>query len=390
MEAPDPDPRARPRRRTRVAVLGVAVLVLAALAVNRVVFRSPMRPTGETGYVYGTVVATGDASHPGRVRLDDGEVVEAQVEPPPGAGLSSPPGLLPAYRVGDRVQVAYQPGPGGRRTYAVADWQRGPVLVWLLAGFVAVVALVAGGKGLRALVGTAAGLAIVLLFLVPAILAGGNPVLVALVGSGGILALSMYFVHGVNWKTTAALAGTVATVALALGIGDLLLRAGHLASFGDEESTYIAALDGAVRLRGLVLAAVVVGALGALADVTVGQAATVAELAHVGPELGVAELYRRAMNVGLDHIGSLVNTLVLAYLSTALPLVLLLRMGGGGWQETLNREAVAVEVVHTLVGSITLVLAVPLTTMVAAVLFRGDRHRDRRGPHPHGHQHGHA
>ncbi len=371
-------------------VAGIIVLVLVVLAVNRLVFRASTPMLHPTGFVYGTVIATGDATHQGKVRLDGGRVVDAQVEPSPATRQVTPGVLLPHYRAGDRVQVAYQPGANGQPTYQVSDWQRGPVLLWLLALFVVVLAAVARGKGLRALVGTAASLCIVLLFIVPAILSGGSPVLVALVGSGGILALSMYFVHGLNWKTTAALVGTVAAVALALLIGDLFLHLGHVTTFGDEASTYVAIGDPRVALQGLVLAGVVIGALGALVDVTIGQASTVEELAHLGPQLDAPELYLRAMRVGLDHIGSLVNTLVLAYLSSALPLLLLLKLEAATWQATLNTELIAAEMVHTLVGSVTLVLAVPATTLVAALLFRGDRRHDPHGGHGHVHAHVHG
>ena len=142
-----------------------------------------------------------------------------------------------------------------------------------------------------------------------------------------------------------------------------------------------------MSLKGLLLAGLLVGALGALTDITIVQASVVRELAHVNPELGWSELYRRGMNVGLDHIGSLVNTLVLAYVGSALPLLMLLSLNEFSVARALNIELVAAEVVHTLVGSIGLILAVPLTTLIAALLFRGDRLKLARGELEHAHSH---
>ena len=395
MAPAQPSP-ARPRRPAllRRALTGSAILVgilLILWVVGLTLFQFPAQALGSSGYLYGRIVATGTATTPGLVRLDGGTAVQAQVQAPQAEGAPTPEAMAPVYRDGQRVQVAYSTGPDGGLIYAVSDYQRGPALYWLLILFVAVVALVGRAKGLRAVAGTAASLGIVGVFIVPAILRGASPVLVALVGSGGILALSMYFVHGVNWKTTAALAGTLVTVLVALLVGGVFLHLAHVTSFGDEDSVYVAVADPKVNLQGLVLAGVVIGALGALVDVTIGQASTVSELAHLGPRLRWWELYARAMNVGLDHIGSLVNTLVLAYVSSALPILLLLHLEQQGWRQNTNLELVAVEAIHMLCGATALVLAVPLTTLVAALLFRGDQHHDSEAEgHGHGHTHSHG
>ncbi len=142
-----------------------------------------------------------------------------------------------------------------------------------------------------------------------------------------------------------------------------------------------------VSLKGILLAGLLIGALGALTDITIVQASVVRELAHVNPEFGLQELYTRAMRVGLDHIGSLVNTLVLAYTGAALPLLVILQLDGFSLLRALNLEIVAAEVVHTLVGSIGLVVAVPVTTLIAAFLFRGDRLPVAPGELDHAHHH---
>ena len=135
------------------------------------------------------------------------------------------------------------------------------------------------------------------------------------------------------------------------------------------------------------MAGLLIGALGALTDITIVQASVIRELAHVNPNFGLAELYRRGMNVGLDHIGSLVNTLVLAYTGAALPLLVLLTLSDFSLMRALNLELVASEVVHTLVGSVGLILAVPFTTLIAALMFRGDRLALKEGELEHAHHH---
>ena len=139
--------------------------------------------------------------------------------------------------------------------------------------------------------------------------------------------------------------------------------------------------------KGLLLAGLLIGALGALTDITIVQASVIRELAHVNPNFGLVELYRRGMNVGLDHIGSLVNTLVLAYTGAALPLLVLLTLSDFTLMRALNLELVASEVVHTLVGSVGLILAVPFTTLIAALMFRGDRLTLKEGELEHAHHH---
>ena len=179
--------------------------------------------------------------------------------------------------------------------------------------------------------------------------------------------------HGLNWSTTAALVGTFMAVVITMALGVLFSNLSHLTGFGTEDAIMINAAAGQINLKGLLLAGLLVGALEALTDITIVQASVVRELAHVNPEFSIGELYRRGMNVGLDHVGSLVNTLVLAYTGAALPLLILLTLSDFSLARALNLELVAAEIVHTLVGSIGLILGVPITTYLAALLFRGDQ-----------------
>ena len=341
--------------------------------------------SSELGYLEGRIVSIDQSARLAQVRLDSGEVIEADMgQPLPDEAGSSE---LPTFESGQRVELYYSPGPDGVRQYAVSDWVRRPALLWLTGLFLIVSVIVARFKGLRAFIATGASLAIVVLFIVPRILAGGNPVIVSLLGVGGILILAIYFVHGLSWSTTAALLGTFVAVFVTMLLGLGFTEWAQLTGFGTEEAMMISSSASQVNLKGLLLAGLLIGALGALTDITIVQASVVRELAHVNPDFGVDELYKRGMNVGLDHIGSLVNTLVLAYTGAALPLFVLLSLNDITALRALNLELVASEVVHTLVGSIGLVLAVPLTTFLAALMFRGDALPLQAGELEHGHHH---
>ncbi len=372
------------------SITGRAVSVLVAfLALLVVGAAAAQESSGEQfgserfGYLEGRIVEIDARTSTATVQVGDSTVRAAlgySVDDPLDDGI-------PRFSEGDRVEVYYSPGPGGERVYAVSDWVRRPWLLVLTGLFLVVSVAVARFKGLRAFVATGTSLVIVIAYIVPTIIAGHNPVLVSLLGVGGILVLAIYFVHGVSWSTSAALIGTFGAIILTLVLGLIFTELAHLTGFGTEEGMMISFAAGQVNLKGLLLAGLLIGALGALTDITIVQASVVRELAHVNPEFSVAELYKRGMNVGLDHIGSLVNTLVLAYTGSALPLLVLLYVSDVSAIRALNLELVAAEVVHTLVGSIGLVLAVPFTTLVAAAMFRGGRLPVKPGELEHGHHH---
>ncbi len=338
------------------------------------------------GYVEGRIVEIVPRPTPpdgALVLLGDGRVVGADLPlEDPDATL-----VLPPYEVGERVELYYAPGPDGRLQYVVSDWVRRPAMAWLVGLFTLTALAVAGLKGLRAVAATVASLAIVIAYVVPSIVAGHDPVWVSLVGVGGILLLAIYFVHGVNWSTTAALVGTYAAVGLTMVLAIGFTDAARLTGLGNEDAVFLLTAAPQVALRGLLLAGILIGALGALTDITIVQASVVRELAHTDPSLGLRQLYARGMNVGRDHVGSLVNTLVLAYTGAGLSLFVLLHVYQVSAARAFNLELVATEVVHTLVGSVGLILAVPITTILAAWWFRGDRLPLKPGELEHGHAH---
>ena len=239
----------------------------------------------------------------------------------------------------------------------------------LLAGlFVLVVLLFARLKGALSLVGLALSLLVVVVFVVPAILDGKGPVAVAIVGSLAIALITIPLAHGLHAKSLAAILGTCASLLLTAGLAVAFTELTHLTGFSSEEATYLQLGSGDFSLQGLLIAGMVIGALGVLDDVTITQASTVLALRDANPSLGLRDLVARAMRVGRDHVSATVNTLVLAYVGAALPVLLIFSASDLGAGEVVNLELVAKEVVSTLVGSIGLIAAVPITTVLAAAL----------------------
>jgi uncharacterized membrane protein len=223
--------------------------------------------------------------------------------------------------------------------------------------------------GVRALAGLGLSLVIVTGFLVPSILDGHPPLAAALVGGLAVMVVTLILAHGLGLTSLAAMLGTAAALALTALLALLAVRAANITGLSSEQSTLlIAGIGQDISLQGLVLAGMVVGALGVLDDVTVAQASTVLALRRANDQLGFRRLFGGALAVGRDHLGATVNTLVLAYAGAALPVLLIFHTSATPFTEAVNREPVAEQLVAMLVGSIGLIAAVPLTTAVAAAL----------------------
>ena len=252
--------------------------------------------------------------------------------------------------------------------YALADFERRQPLLWLALAFAFAVIALGRWRGLRALAGLALSLAVVLLFVVPAILDGRSPLAVAVVGALAVMLVTIALAHGIGPKTIAAALGTAVCLSLTVALAVLFTDLAHITGFASEEASLLRTNVQGLSLEGLVLAGMVIAALGVLDDVTVSQASTVIALRHANPAQGFGLLFRRALSVGRDHIAATVNTLVLAYAGAALPILLVFSVGGASFGQAINSEAVAANVVGTLVGSLGLVAAVPVTTALAALL----------------------
>ena len=296
----------------------------------------------------------------------------------------------PDFSVGDRVEVQAADFGDGEPSYFVADFQRLPALGLLVGLFVLAVLAVGRWHGLRSLLGLAVSLLIVVRFIVPAILAGSSPFLVALVGSIAVMIVTLYLAHGINPMTTAAIVGTSAALLLTVLVGVVFISQASITGFSSEEAGMVRFAVQGIDLRGLVLAGLIIAALGVLDDVTVSQASTVFALHDTDRTLPWRSLFGRAMKVGRDHIASVVNTLFLAYAGASLTLLVLFSTGGVPVLELVNAEILAVEIVKTVVGSLGLIAAVPITTALAATVAvrRGADAPPLAGDHGHHHHHG--
>ena len=273
----------------------------------------------------------------------------------------------PRFRPGERVLLTYIPEAEPTLQYQFADRERRPLLTWVAVAFAIAVVALGRWRGLAALGGLAVSVAILVWFVVPAILSGRSPVLVAAVGAVAIGFVALYLAHGVTPLTHVALIGTVAALGLTVALSALVVELARFSGFASEESFYLT-FAGEVDVGGLLLAGIVLGALGALDDVTVTQASAVWEVRRANPEMGHGDLFAAGLRVGRDHIASTVNTLLLAYAGAAMPLLLLFALSRQPLGVIANSEVVATEIVRTLVGSIGLVAAVPITTWLAATV----------------------
>lgn len=273
----------------------------------------------------------------------------------------------PRFAPGDRVVLNVVEDAEPRFRYQFADRERRPVL-WAL-GAVFALAVIALGRlrGLAALAGLAASVLVLIVFIAPAILAGHSPVLVAATGGSAIALLALYLSHGWNPLTHVAAVGTFGALALTLALSAVVSSLAQFSGFGSEEAFFLTFVEG-LEIRGLILAGAVLGAIGALDDVTVTQASTVFELRRLSPNATRSALFTSGLKVGRDHIASTVNTLLLAYAGAAMPLLLLFTLSELPLSIVANSEVVAVEIFRTLVGSIGLVAAVPFTTWLAALI----------------------
>ena len=287
------------------------------------------------------------------------------------------------FKAGQDIEVFKTLGPDNETVYYATDYIRRLPLGILVLVFVAIATIVGRGKGFRAVLGMFACIAMIMLAIVPAIAAGYNPILCAILGASLILSISVYFVHGINITSSAALAATIISAAITLGLAELFSRLSRLSGFGQHDALFIQSQGLDVDVYALMIAGMLIGSLGALVDSTVAQAAVVRELANLNPKMRGRDLYQSAMAVGFDHIGSLINTLVLAYAGSSLPLFVLIRADQMTLGRVLNFELIATEIVHALVGSIGLILAVPIATFLAAILFVGSRFPGLDNVHTH-------
>lgn len=274
---------------------------------------------------------------------------------PPGTGI---------------IVERYPPIDGAAEVWAWGDYQRGLPLGTFALVFALVTVLVAGLRGLRALIGLALAFVVLAVYLIPGLVQGQSGLVVALSASTVIVIIVLYLAHGVSLRTTTALVGTLAGLAMVTGLGVLGAELAHLQPGSTEETYRLARLlgdDGIQILRGVFLSGVVLAGIGVLNDVTITQAAAVFELRASDPDASWRRLFERGMRIGRDHIASTVYTIAFAYAGASLPVLLLLELYAQPLARTLTTGEFAEEIVRTLAGSVGLVLAIPLTTLIAAL-----------------------
>ncbi|MDP3996822.1 MAG: YibE/F family protein [bacterium] len=315
------------------------------------------------------------------------QVIKAEILD--GEGRKTEVNILNDYVKLDKGDVFYFkkiPGLDGPESYTVTGIDRRAALFVLVALFVGVVLVFGRMQGLRSLLALLGSFLIIFYLLIPGLLNGWNPFFASFVVASGILFAAIFFTHGFNRVSSVAFGGTVFAVALTGFFAVLAVKATNLSGFAAEESVYLNFnTDGGLNFTALLLGAIIIGALGVLDDIAITQSAVVDELYDSKPDMRRAEAYQRALRVGREHVGALVNTLVLAYTGAALPLLMLLYVSSPDFSSLINMEVIATEIVRVIAGSIGLILTVPIVTAFA-VYFLKD-HAGKSDIH-HGHSHG--
>jgi uncharacterized membrane protein len=261
-------------------------------------------------------------------------------------------------------------GDNGQEFYAVEDADRLPTIYLFTGLFIILVLLIGGFQGLRGLLSLAGSFLLIIFVLIPGILHGFSPVIVSIVVASFIIILGSYITHGFNKTTSSAVIGMILTVVVTGLLAFLAVHSAKLTGFENEEATYLNLNTGGnINLIGVLLGGIVIGVLGVLYDVAIGQAISVEELHNIAPHIPRATIFRRAIRIGREHIGALVNTLAIAYVGASLPLLLLFSQSANSISVTINREIFSTEIIRTLIGSIGLVMAVPITTLLAVLMI---------------------
>jgi uncharacterized membrane protein len=379
------EPEAAPHIRA-IAAAVVIPFVIAALIGMAVLWPSGEKPESPGGDLADAVITGFDTCAPvdGETASDDDcqvALIELKSGPDEGADVEAfmPFGEgAPEFVIGDEVVIAYFDTGDGIQ-YEVVDFQRTKPLLLLVGLFVGALLVLSRWRGVAALAGLSFSILVLIFFILPALLDGKSPLAVAVVGSAVIMAGAMYLTHGVSVRTTVALVGTFLSLALTGLLGYYFVNAMWFTGLADEGTSFLQFLEIDVDARGLLLAGLVIGALGVLNDVTVTQTVAVWEVAVANPTIGRRGLLDAGLRLGREHVGATVNTLVLAYAGASLPVLMLLIVADQSLIHTVTGETIAQEIVRALVGSLGIIAAVPVTTALAALAVgAAPRRRGRR------------
>ncbi|GIG55503.1 YibE/F family protein [Demequina activiva] len=360
-------PRASERTTIVLAVIVGAVLFLTTLGALAVwpsdwsLLRSVPVTYSGAQWVSVEVRSVDESTGAAQVTVVDDPSGELRELPPADLGTFE-------YEVGDQVRaLELETGE-----LIFGDFERDGPMLFLLVVYVLLVIAIARWRGIGALLGLVAAFGVVIFFTVPALFDGANPLITGLVTGSGALALLLYLAHGINARTTTAYLGTIAGLSITAVLAWWAVGASRLTGIWSEEGSHLELSGRSVDLQGLVLCGIVIAGLGVLNDVTVTQSSAIWELRAARPEISRWSLFQRGMRIGRDHIASTVYTIAFAYVGAALPAIMLISLYDSPLGTTLTGAEIAEEVVGTLVTSIGLVLAVPLTTGIAALVVGRD------------------
>lgn len=367
------------------AILITILLTVAALFLTQPCFAASQPLTPQTSYAKGEVVTIQkqgiQSSAAGKnlyqdvkIHIDEGADKGKTVSTEYGGDVQiSKSDLL---KVGDIV-VLQKTSIGSKSSYSIIDKYRLDIVMWLAGGFLLLVLLVAGRKGAGSIAGMIISLFVIMMFIVPQILAGRDPLFISIIGAFIIMIITIYLAHGFSKQTTVAVLSTAIVLAVTGFLAFFFVHLAQLNGSGNEEAAALQ-FGTNINLQGLLLGGIIIGALGVLDDVTTAQVAAIFEVYAANPHVSFTELVKKGHRIGKEHIASLVNTLVLAYAGASLALFIffILNPGHQPYWVIFNSQTITEEVVRTLAGSIGLVLAVPLSTALAAWFASSNKKRN--------------
>jgi uncharacterized membrane protein len=274
------------------------------------------------------------------------------------------------YKQGDRVLVVASSDDQGQTTYYVTDYIRTNSLLLLSILFLLSLIIVGGLKGMRSILSLVLSFLVIMKYIVPQIIAGADPIIVTVIGAFMILMLIIYLTEGFNRLSHLSVASIFISLMITVGLSWLFVNLTKLSGLSSEESSFLIGVGtGTINFQGLLMAGIIIGALGVLDDIVISQVATATEIHETDKHLSRSEIFKRTYKVGISHISSMTNTLFLAYAGASLSLLVLFGSGQSGfanWGQAVNNELIATEIVRTMAGSIGLVLSVPVSTFLAA------------------------
>lgn len=296
--------------------------------------------------------------------LEKGEVVEVEV-------ISLKNQRVQEYSEGDRLILSEFVTPDGETSYAVVSYDRQNVLLILFLVFLVLALIISSKRTIGAVLGLAFSFLMIFTFLIPQILSGASPVFISIVTAIIIIPVNFYLSHGFDKKTTIAIFSTVIALVITGILALIFMGAANITGQGLEETMLITTMvNSAINIEGLLLAGVIIGTLGVLDDITISQVAIVKQISEVGEKLQAGEIFARAMSIGKDHMASMINTLVLVYTGASMPLLIIFVNAQLPLNYVLSLEVVSMEIVRTLVGTIGLVSAIPITTFIATIMYQ--------------------